>query len=168
MDLNLSFAGLKGFNQNLTKEEFSMDKAKIEQFKNMFLQILGADYAQTTEVMSLAVGGDEIDTFTQEKAQQMQLRLQSRNSVYLKKVKYSLDKINAGTFGECEDCGAEIGEQRLFARPTATLCIHCKEEEEREGNQLNHKDRHSVKFAGNNVIPLTKEARLFSENMGPM
>ncbi len=137
-----------------------MDQAKIEQFKNMFLNILGVDYSAGASEFSIAVGGDEIDAFTHEKAQQMELRLKSRNSVYLKKIKYTLAKIEAGTFGECEDCGSNISEQRLFARPTATLCIHCKEEEEREGKQLIHGNRHSVIFSGNNVLPLEGRSRL--------
>lgn len=137
-----------------------MDQAKIEQFKKMFLNILGEDYVTGAAEFSMAVGGDEIDAFTHEKAQQMELRLKSRNSVYLKKVKYTLDKIEAGTFGQCEDCGATITEQRLFARPTATLCIHCKEEEEREGKQLIHGNRHSLIFSGNNILPIEGRSRL--------
>lgn len=131
-----------------------MDHMQVENFKHMFLNILGSEFVQENELTTVT-GGDEIDAFTVEKQQQMDLRLKSRNSVYLKKVKYALDKIQAGTFGQCEECEGEIGLSRLTARPTATLCIHCKEEEEREGKQLNHGNRHSVKFAGTNIIPLT-------------
>lgn len=110
------------------------------------------------EAITLEEGGDEIDGVTLEKARQLELRLLSRNHVYLKKVRHALDRIQAGTFGDCEECGAEIGELRLRARPTATLCIHCKEEEERFDLGLVHKNRHSVKF-GNNVLPLEAPAR---------
>ncbi len=136
-----------------------MEKAQIEGFKAMFLNILGAEFSMENEITAL-LGGDEIDAFTQEKQQQMDLRLRSRNSVYLKKVKYALDKIHAGSFGECEDCGADIGLSRLSARPTATLCIHCKEEEERGEKQMIHGNRHSLKFQGGNVLSLEGRARL--------
>ncbi len=130
-----------------------MEKQQLEDFKNMFLNILGAEFISVNELM-INTGGDEIDAFTEEKQQQMDLRLKSRNSVYLKKVKYALDRIYAGNFGECEDCGAEIGHSRLSARPTATMCIHCKEEEERGERQMVHGNRHSIKFGHNNVLPL--------------
>ncbi|MFP5491146.1 MAG: TraR/DksA family transcriptional regulator [Bacteriovoracia bacterium] len=143
----------------MEKEGVVMEKSQIEGFKTMFLNILGAEFV-TENVLTEIIGGDEIDTFTQEKQQQMDLRLKSRNSVYLKKVKYALDKIQAGQFGECEDCGAEIGLSRLSARPTATLCIHCKEEEERGEKQMIHGNRHSVKFAGSNVFAINSGGRL--------
>lgn len=37
----------------------------------------------------------------------------------------ALAKLDAGTYGECEHCGAEIGEARLEAMPAARLCIAC-------------------------------------------
>lgn len=36
-------------------------------------------------------------------------------------------------FGKCEECGAEIGLERLDALPHARLCIQCKEREENGG-----------------------------------
>lgn len=136
-----------------------MEQQQIEGFKNLFLNILGAEFVTENE-LTLVTGGDEIDAFTQEKQQQMDLRLKSRNSVYLKKVKYALDKVYAGNFGVCEECEGEIGLARLEARPTATMCIHCKEEEERNGRQTIHGNRHSVRFAGSNVLPLEGQRRL--------
>ena len=40
-------------------------------------------------------------------------------------VKRALERIEAGTYGECVQCGAEIAEGRLEARPEAALCIAC-------------------------------------------
>ncbi|MBM3660603.1 MAG: TraR/DksA family transcriptional regulator [Actinobacteria bacterium] len=37
----------------------------------------------------------------------------------------ALVKLDAGTYGECERCGAEIGDARLEAMPAARLCIAC-------------------------------------------
>ena len=37
----------------------------------------------------------------------------------------ALAKLDAGTYGQCERCGAEIGEARLEAMPAARLCIAC-------------------------------------------
>jgi RNA polymerase-binding protein DksA len=43
----------------------------------------------------------------------------------------ALRRLDAGTYGICERCGAEIGVERLRAMPYATLCIDCKRREER-------------------------------------
>jgi len=59
-----------------------------------------------------------------------ELRFRNREVFYLKKIKKALDRIRYGVYGLCEDCGAEIGFGRLKARPTAELCIVCKEENE--------------------------------------
>lgn len=40
-------------------------------------------------------------------------------------VRAALKRIDLGTYGICTGCGAEIGEHRLDALPTATLCIDC-------------------------------------------
>jgi len=45
-------------------------------------------------------------------------------------VEKALARMDAGTYGICERCGAEISPSRLEAIPTASLCITCKEAEE--------------------------------------
>ena len=61
----------------------------------------------------------------------MRIRLRNREASYLKKIEFALLRIKEGNFGECEDCGDEIDVRRLEARPTTSLCIGCKEEQER-------------------------------------
>jgi len=43
-----------------------------------------------------------------------------------------LDRLEAGAYGICEECGEEIGIARLKARPVTTLCIQCKSDQEVE------------------------------------
>lgn len=62
------------------------------------------------------------------------IRFINRENFYLKKINKSLDSINRGTYGLCEECDAEIGFERLNARLTAELCIACKEEAEMAEN----------------------------------
>jgi len=59
-----------------------------------------------------------------------ELRFRNRKVLYLKKINKTLRKIDEGVYGLCEDCDVEIGFDRLMARPTADLCIACKEESE--------------------------------------
>ena len=62
------------------------------------------------------------------------IRFINRENFYLKKINKSLDAMNRGTYGLCEECDAEIGFERLNARLTAELCIACKEEAEMAEN----------------------------------
>ena len=43
----------------------------------------------------------------------------------------ALDRLSKGTYGKCESCGNPIGKGRLMAFPRATLCLDCKQREER-------------------------------------
>ena len=43
----------------------------------------------------------------------------------------ALGRIHDGTYGVCESCGQPIGKMRLMAFPRATLCMSCKQREER-------------------------------------
>ena len=129
-----------------------MEKATIEQFKHLFMEILSEEEVFEGKLSPVSLEGDEVDIVSTEKENQMDFRLKARTAVYLKKVRKSLQKIEDGSFGECEDCGADIGQTRLIARPTADLCIHCKELEEKEENQLVHRNRDSLK--GGRVLPI--------------
>ena len=73
---------------------------------------------------------DEVDQASTDMDQSMRMRLCNRELMYLKKVNEALERIEAGTFGECDECGEDIEVKRLLARPTATLCVSCKEEQE--------------------------------------
>ena len=129
-----------------------MEKATIEHFKNLFMDILSEEEVFEGKLAPVSLEGDEVDIVSVEKENQMDFRLKARNAIYLKKVRKSLQKIDDGTFGECEDCGAEISHSRLVARPTADLCIQCKEEQEKEENQLVHRNRDSLKSG--RVLPI--------------
>ena len=49
----------------------------------------------------------------------------------LGQVNDALAKFDRGTYGLCENCGAEIDRARLKALPYATLCIQCQQQRER-------------------------------------
>ena len=62
----------------------------------------------------------------------MKLRFRTRESSLIKKVRLALERIETGTYDECEICGEPISLKRLEARPVTTKCISCKEAEDRE------------------------------------
>jgi DnaK suppressor protein len=74
---------------------------------------------------------DEMDAASSEINLAFTGRLRERERHLLAKIEQALEKIEASTFGQCENCGEEIGLKRLEARPVAELCIDCKSEQER-------------------------------------
>ena len=57
--------------------------------------------------------------------------LEENSEQVLAQIDEALKRIDDGTFGVCSNCGQQIAEERLEARPWATLCIDCKRKEER-------------------------------------
>ncbi|MFA6235885.1 MAG: TraR/DksA C4-type zinc finger protein [Bacteriovorax sp.] len=135
-----------------------MDRKLLEQFENLFLELK----KNTINEMKLEdktfswEKGDEVDQSQEDRERAMNLKLLGRHSFMLKKIDGALFKIKNGTFGICDECDGEIEINRLRARPVATQCIACKEEEERnEGQVLYEKRSHTHgKSFGSNVIPL--------------
>ena len=74
---------------------------------------------------------DEIDTASSEVNLQFTGRLREREQGLLAKINTALQKIESGEFGECLNCGEDVGVKRLRARPVAELCIDCKSEQEK-------------------------------------
>ena len=74
---------------------------------------------------------DEIDTASSEVNLAFMGRLRERERGLLAKIEQALAKIEKGVYGQCQNCGEEIGLKRLEARPVAELCIDCKGEQEK-------------------------------------
>ena len=74
---------------------------------------------------------DEIDLASSEYTQSMVFRLRDREKFLLKKIDDALSRIEGGTYGICEICEEDISLKRLEARPVTTMCIRCKEEQEK-------------------------------------
>jgi DnaK suppressor protein len=75
---------------------------------------------------------DEMDLAASEYIQSFEFRLRGREKSLLSKLDLALKKIEDGSFGICEICEEPIGKKRLEARPETSLCIKCKEDQERE------------------------------------
>jgi len=75
---------------------------------------------------------DEIDLASSEYAQSMVFRLRDREKFLLQKIDRALQRVEDGSFGICERCEEDISPKRLEARPVTSLCIRCKEEQEKK------------------------------------
>jgi DnaK suppressor protein len=73
---------------------------------------------------------DEVDTAMSDANQGMKMRMGNRESLYFKKIEEALLRMQEGTYGICKECSGQISLRRLEARPTAELCIDCKEQAE--------------------------------------
>ena len=77
-----------------------------------------------------AFTADYVDRAAFESDRSTALRIRDRESMLIKKIRQSLEDIENGEYGICEDCGREIAIERLKARPIARLCIKCKTKQE--------------------------------------
>jgi DnaK suppressor protein len=57
--------------------------------------------------------------------QEFTLSLMENEGAALEKIEASLERIDEGTYGTCEECGVKIPKSRLNAIPYATLCVKC-------------------------------------------
>ena len=69
---------------------------------------------------------DPADRASQEEEFALELRARDRERKLIKKIDKTLDLIQNEDYGWCESCGIEIGVKRLEARPTADMCVDCK------------------------------------------
>jgi len=128
-----------------------MLKSELLKFKNMFesqkREIL---FSKTVIDQNLVLQKDDmlddVDMTSVEMETAMRTRLLNREALFLKKVEEALARIHKGEFGLCMDCGDDIELKRLEARPTATLCVNCKEAEEHR--EPSHIDGHKRKSLG--------------------
>ncbi len=117
-----------------------MEKERLEYFRELLnerLKTLLEEAEKTVTGMTNTRDSfpDPTDRANLETDRNFLLRIRDRERKLIVKIKEALARIDDGTFGTCEDCGEEISEERLKARPVTTLCIDCKtkaEEEEKE------------------------------------
>jgi DnaK suppressor protein len=109
-----------------------VDKKTLARFKKILLkereQIIG-EVKQISE-SSKEMGQDGIQDIGDEAAniynKQILLSLNENERMRLQEVDESLDRIENGTYGICEECGEPIGLKRLEVRPVAKYCVPCK------------------------------------------
>jgi RNA polymerase-binding transcription factor len=73
---------------------------------------------------------DPTDRATMESDRNFLLRMRDRERKLLGKIDEAVERIEDGSYGRCEECGGEIGIERLKARPVTTFCIGCKSDQE--------------------------------------
>lgn len=113
-----------------------MKKDQFEYFKTILNQRLDelinhADHTMTELISQTIQEIEYVDRAAVDTNQTMMLRIRSRESLLIKKIRAALERVENHSYGICESCGEDISIKRLEARPVTTKCIHCKEEEEK-------------------------------------
>ena len=78
---------------------------------------------------------DDVDHASQLEARNMHLALERRRADRVKELETALRRLRHADYGQCDQCGGDIGLKRLQANPTALLCVVCQEQCE---NELGH------------------------------
>ena len=121
-----------------------MNKAELVAYKDLLLGLrarLRGDVSQMADsalkksrseangdlsTMPIHMADIGSDNFEQE----FTLSLMENEGVTLEQIESSLERIEEGIYGQCEECGVKIPKARLNAIPYATLCVRCAEQQE--------------------------------------
>jgi len=76
-------------------------------------------------------GDDQADAGAKTYEREQELSLASNARELLEANQRALERLDDGSYGVCESCGEAIGKFRLQAAPRATLCVTCKQKQER-------------------------------------
>ena len=114
----------------------SLTKKQLETLKNKLIEekeslVFNESKAEGLD-LALINSGDDVEQSISDYNNSHQLRFRNREVFYAKKIEKALKKFETNEYGLCNECGCWIRFERLLARPTAEMCIICKEESERD------------------------------------
>jgi DnaK suppressor protein len=111
----------------MNEDQLAFFKFRLQRMEQELL----ANAGETTEhLRETVIVPDPADRATIEEEHALELRTRDRERKLLKKVQASLQRIESGEYGYCEETGDPIGIPRLLARPTATLSLEAQQRRE--------------------------------------
>jgi DnaK suppressor protein len=112
----------------MNDKQLEFFRVKLQTLKDDLLSNAG----ETTEHLreDTSIVPDPADRATIEEEHALELRTRDRERKLLKKISQSLQRIDAGDYGFCDETGEPIGLGRLIARPTATLSLEAQQRRE--------------------------------------
>ena len=119
---NWTATELKGMRSELSKDLIRL-RAELAEVESGMEDLINAE--------GMGAGDDQADagTKTFEREHEMSLVYNARDMVV--QTERALERIDNKTYGRCEECENSIGKARLQVFPRATLCMSCKQKEER-------------------------------------
>jgi len=115
-------------NEYMNDVQMAYFRRKLVELKQGIL----ANAGQTTENLreDTVIVPDPADRATIEEEHALELRTRDRERKLLKKIEQSIERIDAGEYGYCDETGEPIGVPRLLARPTASLSLEAQQRRE--------------------------------------
>ena len=112
----------------MNEKQLDFFRARLQTLKDDLLSNAG----ETTEHLreDTSIVPDPADRATIEEEHALELRTRDRERKLLKKISQSLQRIESGDYGFCDETGEPIGLGRLIARPTATLSLEAQQRRE--------------------------------------
>jgi DnaK suppressor protein len=116
-----------------------MNKEKVEFYRKRLLKmrenILNKAKKLKEDSYNLGTDGiqDMADAASNTYNADILMSISDNDLTLLKDIDNSLDKLNKGSYGICEECEEKISEKRLEANPVARYCITCKRQMEEKG-----------------------------------
>ncbi len=104
---------------------------KLLEAKNRILQEVSHKVKSESDSHKFEIG-DIYDIASSERERELTLMLGDRDRGKLAEIEDALDRINNNSYGECEECGEPIAEDRLRALPFTRVCIECQSRSEKE------------------------------------
>jgi len=115
-----------------TPEELAEVRAGLREQIESLRKEIAASASQIAEGdTSDGAGDDQADAGAKTYAREHELALAYNSQDLLAQIERAVQRMDAGTYGICESCAKPIGKARMQVFPRATLCVTCKQREER-------------------------------------
>jgi DnaK suppressor protein len=106
-------------------------KATLEEMRAQTMRSVQQEVAEGRE-QTKDDGMDTYDLASESRDREIHTILNDRDRAKLLAIDDALERVEDGSYGKCEECGADIAEGRLVALPFTRLCVTCQSEQERE------------------------------------
>lgn len=117
-----------------TPEEVAEARAELQSETERLRSEISSSEASLAGLMRDSgdgAGDDQADTGTKNITREHEMALTANAREMLTQTERALQRLDAGTYGLCENCGNPIGKARMRAFSRATLCVECKQKQER-------------------------------------
>lgn len=104
--------------------------ALVEQ-KSRILKEVSHKVKSESNVLKFEIG-DIYDIASNERERELGLMLGDRDREKLADIEDALERINGNAYGECEECGEPIADERLLLLPATRVCVECQSRNEKE------------------------------------
>ena len=128
-----------GTPRRLTRKQLSYLRAKLMERRRALLSHLEIGLQNGLKANGHGTSDDLLDKALVDAERETSFQIAEMESTAVGQINDAIDRINRGAYGVCEVCGAPIPPARLRALPSATLCIECKSQLEREESRTHNR-----------------------------